>query len=90
MKKFGCYDKEDGNPHVHILLTMRVLREDGSWPPKSRLVYDLDENGERIPARQKGRWKTHKENVVDWDNRGNAEIWCAPAAGRFRHDGCHA
>lgn len=74
------HDKEDGNPHVHILLTMRALREDGSWAPKSRLVYDLDENGERIPARQKGRWKTHKENVVDWDNRGNAEIWRAAAA----------
>ena len=74
------HDKGDGNPHVHIMLTMRALQEDGRWAPKSRLVYNLDANGNRIPARQKGRWKTHKENTVDWDDRGNAEIWRAAAA----------
>ena len=74
------HDKGDGNPHAHIMLTMRALQEDGSWAPKSRLVYNLDANGNRIPARQMGRWKTHKENTVDWDDRGNAEIWRAAAA----------
>ncbi|MGN0745109.1 MAG: MobQ family relaxase [Aristaeellaceae bacterium] len=74
------HDKGDGNPHVHIMLTMRALQEDGRWAPKSRLVYNLDANGNRIPAKQKGRWKTHKENTVDWDDRGNAEIWRAAAA----------
>ncbi len=68
------------NPHVHIMLTMRAIQEDGSWAPKSRLVYNLDADGNRIPAKQKGRWKTHKENVVDWDDRGKAEIWRAAAA----------
>ena len=74
------HDKGDGNPHVHIMLTMRALQEDGRWAPKSRLVYNLDANGNRIPARQQGRWKTHKENTVDWDDHGNAEIWRAAAA----------
>ena len=74
------HDKGDGNPHVHIMLTMRALQEDGRWASKSRLVYNLDANGNRIPTRQKGRWKTHKENTVDWDDRGNAEIWRAAAA----------
>lgn len=74
------HDKGDGNPHVHIMLTMRALQEDGRWAPKSRLVYNLDANGNCIPAKQKGRWKTHKENTVDWDDRGNAEIWRAAAA----------
>ena len=37
-------------------------------------------DGNRIPAKQKGRWKTHKENYVDWDNRGNAELWRAAIA----------
>lgn len=74
------HDKGDGNPHVHIMLTMRAIQEDGHWTPKSRLVYDLDAAGNRISARQKGRWKTHKENTVDWDDRGNAERWRAAAA----------
>ena len=74
------HDKGDGNPHVHIMLTMRALQEDGRWAPKSRLVYNHDANGNRIPAKQKGRWKTHKENTVDWDDRSNAEIWRAAAA----------
>ena len=74
------HDKGDGNPHVHIMLTMRAIQEDGRWAPKSRLVYKLDADGNRIPAKQKGRFKTHKENVVDWDDRGKAEIWRAAAA----------
>lgn len=74
------HDKGDGNPHVHIMLTMRAIQEDGSWAPKSRLVYNLDADGNRIPAKQNGRWKTHKENIVDWDDRGKAEIWRAAAA----------
>ena len=36
------------NPHAHVLLTMRAMDETGKWLPKSRKVYDLDENGERI------------------------------------------
>ena len=62
------------------MLTMRALQEDGRWAPKSRLVYNLDADGNRISARQKGRWKTHKVNTVDWDDRGNAEIWRTAAA----------
>ena len=32
------------NPHAHVLLTMRAMDEHGKWLPKSRKVYDLDEN----------------------------------------------
>lgn len=78
---FSIHDKRTGNPHVHILLTTRPLNEDGTWmAQKSRLVYDLDENGQRIPARQKGRWKNHKENITDWDDRGNGRKWRLAAA----------
>ena len=69
------HDKSDGNPHVHILLTMRPLTEDGKWGDKSRLEYVLDADGNRVPARQKGRWKTRKVNTTDWDDRGNVERW---------------
>ena len=49
------------NPHAHVLLTMRAMDEHGKWLPKSRKVYDLDENGERIKL-PSGRWKSHKED----------------------------
>ena len=74
------HDKNDGNPHVHILLTMRPLTEDGKYGDKSRLEYVLDVDGNRIPARQKGRWKTRKRNTTDWHDRGNVERWLVAAA----------
>ena len=75
----AIHDKEDGNPHAHILLTVRPLNSDGSWAQKSRLVYDLDDAGQRI-ALPNGRWKCHKENMVDWDHRQNTEKWRKTAA----------
>ena len=38
---FALHDRGDGNPHAHIMLTMRALDEQGHWLPKSRKVYDL-------------------------------------------------
>ena len=51
-----------------VLLTMRAMDEQGKWLPKSRKVYDLDENGERIRLAS-GRWKRHKEDTVDWNDQ---------------------
>ena len=62
------------NPHAHVLLTMRAMDEHGKWIPKSRKVYDLDENGERIKL-PSGRWKSHKEDTVDWNDQKYCEIW---------------
>lgn len=56
------------------MLTMRAIGEDGKWLPKSRKVYDLDENGQRIRL-PSGNWKSHKEDTVDWNDRKYAEIW---------------
>ena len=62
------------NPHAHVLLTMRAMDEHGKWLPKSRKVYDLDESGERIKL-PSGRWKSHKEDTVDWNDQKYCEIW---------------
>ena len=62
------------NPHCHFMLTMRAIDENGKWMPKSRKVYDLDENGERIKL-PSGRWKSHKEDTVDWNEQYHAEEW---------------
>ena len=56
------------NPHAHVLLTMRAMDEHGKWLPKSRKVYDLDENGERIKL-PSGRWKSHKEDIEAYCNQ---------------------
>ena len=62
------------NPHAYVLLTMRAMDEHGKWLPKSRKVYDLDENGERIRLAS-GRWKSRKEDTVDWNDQKYCEIW---------------
>ena len=71
---FAIHDKGDGNPHAHILLTIRAMDEHGKWLPKARKVYDLDENCERIRLAS-GNWKCHKENTVDWNDQKYAEVW---------------
>ena len=71
---FAIHDKGDGNPHAHVMLTMRAMDERGKWLPKSRKVYELDKNGERIKL-PSGRWKSHKEDTVDWNDRKYCEIW---------------
>ena len=67
-------DPPGHNPHCHIMLTMRAIDENGKWMPKSRKVYDLDENGERIRL-PSGRWKSHKKDTVDWNEQYHAEEW---------------
>ena len=62
------------NVHCHVMLTLRAMDEQGKWLPKSRKVYDLDENGERIRL-PSGNWKSHKEDTVDWNDQKYAEIW---------------
>ena len=67
-------DPPGHNPHCHIMLTMRALDENGKWLPKSRKVYDLDENGERIRL-PSGNRKCHKESTVDWNEQTYCEQW---------------
>ena len=59
---FFYHDKGDGNPHVHIMLTLRAMDENGKWLPKSKNVYALDENGNRIRT-PNGSWKRVKVNT---------------------------
>ena len=73
---FAIHDKGDGNPHAHIMLTIRPIKENGEWGAKCRKVYDLDSQGQRIPD-GKGGWKSHREDTTDWNRRENAEKWRA-------------
>ncbi|MCD7785739.1 MAG: MobA/MobL family protein [Oscillospiraceae bacterium] len=67
-------DPPGHNPHCHIMLTLRAMDENGKWLPKSRKVYDLDENGERIRL-PSGNWKSYKEDTVDWNQQSHCEEW---------------
>ena len=71
---FAIHDTDSGNPHCHIMLTMRPLDERGAWAAKSKKEYDLDENGERIRL-PSGRYKTHKLDLTGWNDKGNALLW---------------
>ena len=70
------HDKGDGNPHAHIMLTMRPFNEDGTWAAKSKKEYILDDNGERILLKS-GAYKTRKICTIDWNEQAKAEEWRA-------------
>jgi ATP-dependent exoDNAse (exonuclease V) alpha subunit len=70
------HDKGDGNPHAHIMLTLRPIDERGQWAAKARKEYLLDENGERIIL-PSGNFKTRKISTVDWNEQSKAENWRA-------------
>ena len=71
---YYIHDTDKGNPHCHIMLTMRPLDERGAWAAKSKKEYDLDENGEhiRLPS---GRYKTHKVDLTGWNDKDNTLLW---------------
>ena len=71
---YAIHDTDSGNPHCHIMLTMRPLDERGAWAAKSKKEYDLDENGERIRL-PSGRYKTHKIDLTGWNDKDNTLLW---------------
>ena len=70
----AIHDKKDGNPHAHIMLTMRPLNENGEWGAKSKKEYITDKNGERIKLKN-GNYKTKKVDTIDWNEQSKAELW---------------
>ena len=71
----NIHDNGKGNPHVHIILTMRSLDKDGNWMAKSKKVYALDKNGNKIYDRVKRQYQCATRKVNDWDNPQNVELW---------------
>lgn len=73
---YSIHDKGDGNPHAHIMLTLRPIQENGEWGAKCRKEYDLDGRGQRIPL-PGGGFKSHRVNTTDWNDPCKAEEWRA-------------
>ena len=68
------HDSGNGNHHVHLMLTMRAMDENGRWLPKTKTAYVLDENGERIRDAN-GKWLRKRMDTVDWNDQKYVEIW---------------
>jgi len=69
------HDKNDGNPHAHVMLTMRPFNEDKTWGDKQKKVYILDDNGDKIYDPIKRQYKCGKEQTTDWNEQHKAEEW---------------
>ena len=74
---FCLHDKNDGNPHAHILLTMRPFNEDGTWGYKQKKKYILDENGAKIYVPVKRQYECETVQTTDWNEQTKAEEWRA-------------
>ncbi len=70
----AIHDKKNGNPHAHIMLTMRLMEQSGKWGTKSKKECSLDKNGQRIKLKN-GSYKSRKIDTVDWNDKGKAELW---------------
>ena len=81
-----AFHNKKGNPHCHLMLTMRSLDINGHWLPKNSVQYKLDCNGNKIPVLDKqGNQKKEKngkrifEKIVtptnDWNNKEKLLEW---------------
>ena len=68
------HDKEDGNPHSHIMLTMRPFEENGEWGAKAKKEYILDKNGNKTYSKN-GNAKSRKIETTNWNKKETLEHW---------------
>lgn len=67
-----AYHEKTGNPHIHMLCTVRGFNPDGTWAPISKSVYKLDENGNKIPDIDPA---TRLQKVRIRKGKGEEKLW---------------
>lgn len=77
---WNIHDKGDGNPHAHIMCTVRSITDRGEWAAKSRKEYVLDDNGNKIPLKNKDKngrtqYKSYKVDYNNWNEKERVEEW---------------
>ena len=84
---WALHDKGDGNPHAHILLTVRPIKSNGEWGAKRNDSYALDDKGNKIPvidlntgkqkigSRGRKMWERISIPSTDWNDQSRAEEW---------------
>lgn len=71
----AIHDKEDGNPHAHVMLTIRPIEQDGTWGAKQKKEYVLDKDGNKIYDPKKRQYKCKTIPSTDWNEQTKAEEW---------------
>ncbi len=87
---WALHDK-DGNPHIHVMCTVRGFSKNGTWASMEKKEYARDENGEKIPdidpltGEQKVRvrkgkgveklWKRITVEANTWNSRTQLYEW---------------
>lgn len=71
------HDTGGGNPHAHVMLTMRPFEESGEWGAKQKKEYILDGDGNKIYDRKKRQYKCKSVPATDWNDQTKAEEWRA-------------
>ena len=78
----NLHDTGNGNPHAHIMLTMRPLKENGEFDAKRRDVYanDRDQDGKPIYNPEKPSGKENRIPALDKDgnqkkDKKGAKVW---------------
>ena len=69
------HDTGGGNPHAHIMLTMRPFTEEKTWGDKQKKEYILDPQGEKIYDKKKRSYKCKSIPTTDWNEQTKAEEW---------------
>lgn len=72
---FAIHDTNSGNPHAHIMLTMRPFEEDKTWGAKQKKDYILDPQGNKIYDPKKRQYKCKSIAATDWNEQTKAEEW---------------
>ena len=71
----AIHDKQDGNPHAHVMLTIRPIEKDGTWGTKQKKEYILDKGGNKIYDAKKRSYKCKSIPATDWNKQSKAEEW---------------
>jgi ATP-dependent exoDNAse (exonuclease V) alpha subunit len=75
----AIHDKKDGNPHAHIMLTVRPFEKDGTWGEKTKKEYILDRNGNKQYDPVKQTYKSRPVRTTNWEDKNflikNREKW---------------
>ncbi len=66
------HDKKDGNPHAHVMLTMRPFNEDKTWGAKQKKDYIIDPHGNKIYDPKKRQYKCKSIPATDWNEQTKA------------------
>lgn len=64
------------NPHVHVLVPMRPLNDDGTWGTKQHREYALDDDGNRIRDSE-GKYIFNAVRNTDWGDPETLDHWRA-------------